>query len=112
MSSRHPFRSRHPFLSGLASIRAFLAAFVGSFGWLIWELTHETNRFCYGPSHYAWSAAIVAIVVIALTVASRRPWRAQHGLKLIGEAAATAVRLAVWLSPAGWFVLVVGCSGG
>jgi hypothetical protein len=98
------------FLAGIASVRAFLAAFLGSLGWFIWAETQQTNGSCYHTSHYVPSVAITFGVIIALTVASRRPWRGQSAALSLGLGVATAAWTALGLSVAIFFAGVTGCS--
>jgi hypothetical protein len=98
------------FLAATASVRAFLAAFLGSLGWFVWAESQQTNGSCYHTSHYVPSAAITFGVIIALTVASRRPWRGQSAVLSLGLGVATAAWTTLGLSIAIFFAGVTGCS--
>jgi hypothetical protein len=103
-------RSTRPFLAALASVRAFLTALLGSLAWFIWAATQQTNGSCYGTSHYVPSAVTTLVVMILLTVASRRPWHQTSTALLIGQAVATAAWSALGLSLAIWLSAAISCS--
>jgi hypothetical protein len=98
------------FLSGLASVRAFLAAFLGSLGWFIWAEMQQTNGSCYHSSHYLPSAVITFGVIIAMTVGSRQPWRGQPAALLVGQGVAAAAWAAFGLLVAIFAAGATGCS--
>lgn len=103
-------RPSRPILAALASVRAFLAAFLGSLGWFIWAATQQTSSSCYDDSHYVPSAVVALVTLVALTVASRRPWREQSVSLLVGQGVATTVWTAFGLSIAIFFAAAIGCS--
>ncbi len=49
--------------------RAFLIAFTAALGWFAWALASETNRSCFGASHYVPSAAAALAVVVVVQAA-------------------------------------------
>jgi hypothetical protein len=102
--------SPRAFLAALASVRAFLIAFLGCLGWFIWAETHQTNGSCYDWSHYLPSAAITLAVIVALTVASRRSWRGRSASTLVGEGVAGAGWAALGLLVAIFFAAATSCS--
>jgi hypothetical protein len=97
-------------LAGLASLRAFLLAFIGSLGWLIWSATQETSSSCYSTPHYLLSDGITFAVIILLTVASRRPWRERSTPLLIGEGLAAAGWSGLGLFIVTFLALAASCS--
>jgi hypothetical protein len=102
--------SSRAFLAGLASIRAFLAAFLGSLGWFIWSETQGTSGSCYPTSHYLPSDVVTFSTIIALTITSRRPWRARSPSLLVAEGIAAAAWAALGLLVATVFALAAHCS--
>jgi hypothetical protein len=102
----------------LVFLRAFLWAFSGTLGWLLWAVFDESNRSCFRGGHYAGPAAVALVVVVALEMtfdASRRLREQQSGRPfiasdLIGGAATTAGLMLVGLLIAIWFAAAVSCS--
>jgi hypothetical protein len=103
--------STRSLLAAMASVRAFVAAFLGSLAWFIWAETQQTSGSCYTDAHYVPSAAIALGVVVAATVSSRWPWRGRPTLRsLVCEGVAAAIWSAAGLLIAIFFAAATGCS--
>ena len=99
------------FLLALVSLRSVLTAVIGSAVWFVCAEILQSNTSCYSGSHYLPSAAVTFALIIALAIASRRPWRGRSAPLVVGQALATGTWTAAGVLAAMYFAAVTGCGG-